>query len=515
MPSSFACPECNAVLKTKADIPAGKKVKCPKCATIFAAPEPEEEPVRTAARAAAATNVRSGKPPAVTARRSAPAVEDDEEEDRPRKKSKKGKKKKKQNNNMPLLIGLGGGGALLIGLVLFLGFVSPGFFKGKEKTRAKSGGAEPVAAAKVDLLAFVPPGFTFFEGVDLAELDQHQFLKPKLHQMLSAKTEMLVPPGLADSLAADRILFAANFDVPEGTEKPDFVWIARLRNASTAEQVTQTLQQISQRQSSPEQVDGKTIYKLTSKPGAAKIGFFHMPKDNVVIFGGTVQQRIASLLTTGSDLAVSAQAQTEVRDVEERPYWVAMEIGPALKKQLNGLDMMAGFVPDLKPLVTPMKNIKSMKFSAEAIPSNKLKLQMTATFENPADSEQIREAVQKSWDTKGKTVQLKPGPLTTLLQDVISSFTLTSKGPQLTMLLEFSEEPLSQLTPQSVMQTMMELQGAAGGQAAPPTPPQAQPPAQTPEVQPMPPPNPQNPPGGRKPGPPGGRPPRKSGSPAG
>ena len=39
MPSSFPCPSCHAVLKTKADMPAGKKVKCPKCTTIFAVPD--------------------------------------------------------------------------------------------------------------------------------------------------------------------------------------------------------------------------------------------------------------------------------------------------------------------------------------------------------------------------------------------------------------------------------------------------------------------------------------------
>jgi predicted Zn finger-like uncharacterized protein len=510
MPSSFACPECNAVLKTKADIPAGKKVKCPKCATIFAAPAAEEAAaVRTAARAAAATNVRSGKPPAVAARKPAPAVEDEDDDDRPRKKSKKGKKKKKQNN-MPLLIGLGGGGALLVILVLVLGFVSPGFFKGKEKTKNKPAVEPAVAAGKADLLAFVPQGFTFFEGLDVAELDQHQFLKPKMHQMLSEKTEQMVPPGLADSLAADRILFAVNFDVPEGTEKPDFVWIARLKNASTPEQVSQTLQQISQRQSSTEQVDGKTIYKVTGRPGGTKVGFFHMPKDNVVVFGGTAQQRLGSLLTSGGDPVVSAQAQAEVREIEEKPYWVAMEIGPALKKQLDGLDMMASFVPDLKPLVTPMKNLKSMKFTAEAIPSNKLKLQLTATFEYPTDSEQIREALQKSHDTKGRSIQLKPGPLATLVQDVMNSFTLTSKGPQLTMLVEFSEDPLSQLTPQSLGQAMMDFQGQAGGQ---PPMPQAQPPMQPPQAQPAPPQ--QNTPGRSQPGGrrPKTRPPMQGGAP--
>src|SRR5947207_1745578 len=32
---TIKCTNCGAVLKTQADIPAGKKVKCPKCQTLF------------------------------------------------------------------------------------------------------------------------------------------------------------------------------------------------------------------------------------------------------------------------------------------------------------------------------------------------------------------------------------------------------------------------------------------------------------------------------------------------
>jgi hypothetical protein len=34
----FACPKCTKVLKTSAPVPAGKKVKCPGCANVFAVP---------------------------------------------------------------------------------------------------------------------------------------------------------------------------------------------------------------------------------------------------------------------------------------------------------------------------------------------------------------------------------------------------------------------------------------------------------------------------------------------
>ena len=67
---SFSCPKCGKTLKSPQPIPAGKKIKCPACTTIFAMPAQEEELV------------------AAKAQRSAVAARDDEEEEaRPRRKA--------------------------------------------------------------------------------------------------------------------------------------------------------------------------------------------------------------------------------------------------------------------------------------------------------------------------------------------------------------------------------------------------------------------------------------------
>ena len=43
MVSRLKCPDCNAVLKTATPMPVGKKVKCPKCGTTFAAAADDDE----------------------------------------------------------------------------------------------------------------------------------------------------------------------------------------------------------------------------------------------------------------------------------------------------------------------------------------------------------------------------------------------------------------------------------------------------------------------------------------
>src|SRR4051812_17246001 len=71
---SFACPKCKKVLKTSAAIPAGKQVKCPGCAHVFAVP----------AAAADKAGIQANKPTPL-ARKSA-AIAPSSKEDEPRRR---------------------------------------------------------------------------------------------------------------------------------------------------------------------------------------------------------------------------------------------------------------------------------------------------------------------------------------------------------------------------------------------------------------------------------------------
>jgi predicted Zn finger-like uncharacterized protein len=49
----LTCPECDGWLSIAQTVPAGKKIRCPKCGTIFRLPDPDAEAVRTATLARA------------------------------------------------------------------------------------------------------------------------------------------------------------------------------------------------------------------------------------------------------------------------------------------------------------------------------------------------------------------------------------------------------------------------------------------------------------------------------
>ena len=82
--TKLTCPECSAVLRPNKPVAPGKKVKCPKCETVFAAPSDEIEeveeveevrPVKASAKKAASTK------PAKKKEEKPAAKQDDDEED--------------------------------------------------------------------------------------------------------------------------------------------------------------------------------------------------------------------------------------------------------------------------------------------------------------------------------------------------------------------------------------------------------------------------------------------------
>ncbi len=108
MANSFTCPKCDKLLKLSQSVAAGTKVKCPQCATIFAAPGDGDEDADVA-------------PPRQRSRRDEEFYEDEDDRPRPRRK------KKKAGGGMPgWALGLIIGGPILLvllivgGIVLFL-----------------------------------------------------------------------------------------------------------------------------------------------------------------------------------------------------------------------------------------------------------------------------------------------------------------------------------------------------------------------------------------------------------
>lgn len=147
MAFSLLCPECGSVLRSSAEVPAGKKVKCPKCAATFLVgggstssladenlddldedcpprrrrrDEPEEddhEPRRRKKRPDIDNEEEGDVHDDDCPRKPKRRRDDDEgaEDDRPRKRGKKKKKYASKGLKIGVLVG---GGVLAVGLVI-------------------------------------------------------------------------------------------------------------------------------------------------------------------------------------------------------------------------------------------------------------------------------------------------------------------------------------------------------------------------------------------------------------
>ena len=102
---ALTCPECDAVLKMANAMPAGKKVKCPKCEAVFPVPTEEEEtlPAKVKHRPAPVENAAD-----------APLPDEDDDERRPRRRRKKDKSKEEKRGPSGLVIGLAIAGIVLL-----------------------------------------------------------------------------------------------------------------------------------------------------------------------------------------------------------------------------------------------------------------------------------------------------------------------------------------------------------------------------------------------------------------
>lgn len=135
MPIALFCGNCNAKLNAP-DAAAGKKVKCPKCATILQIPLPEPEPsFEVVDDEPAPRPITKAKPKPVvldegdedeppprkkqTTKKPAVVLDEDDGDERPRLKKGKGKSKKQAGGNKPLILGGAVAGVALIGVLVW------------------------------------------------------------------------------------------------------------------------------------------------------------------------------------------------------------------------------------------------------------------------------------------------------------------------------------------------------------------------------------------------------------
>jgi hypothetical protein len=256
MAVELRCPDCRAKLRLPAAPEAGTEVECPKCGTIFPAPEPKPEADEEAPKKKKKPDGEKG---------------DEKADERPKKKGKKGKKAqgepgvpkkrkaKKRETSKVALIGVIAAAVLLVGVTAA---VLIWYF-----TRT------PRA---VEMMYYLPEDCQSVSGMNLGHAQKY----PEFYKSLSGSFNNTELKAAGDTLA--KALGAADFD-----ELVDHIVFGGGRSGEAvvirtkAEFDPADLKKLPGAQS--QTLDGKTYYLVDAFKGGGKVRVF-APTNRLLVF---------------------------------------------------------------------------------------------------------------------------------------------------------------------------------------------------------------------------------------
>ncbi len=409
--SSFACPNCNKVLKTSAPMPAGKSVKCPGCGQVFSVPETLDE---TKGKAVPSSLAGSPRANSGGSRRAASSADEDDDERRSRSRQKSG-------NNKGFVLALIGAGVLVLILAMG-GFVWPGFLVDR-------GGN----VAPVDLYALLPNNCDIVFGANNPG-------QVKLFDKLIKKSNDAPPEAIDLFNRAERIVGGSVGDgevhvlAMTSTTPLDSEKVRRAFNAGPA--IT---------------VQGKVLYKVVNtKTGSTE--YLAMPNNRTVVVGALPETPFVQLLEAKGKLA-SPELLAHIGSVNQRSLWAVGNLQGSQKAQLQKLDALAAVMPESADIVTAVKRAKTVALTFEAPKDALLQIELDCLTE--ADAEKTETQGRLLWEQKAKpfvplvSLMLGGNPgvkgIGMMANDVANSLKIQRQGTKVTVAATIMETTLTEL----------------------------------------------------------------------
>jgi hypothetical protein len=389
--TKFSCPECQAVLKSASPIPAGKKLKCPKCGAFF----PYSDPAEVAEYDDFAE--RDDEP-----------EEEEREEASPRKALKK--KKKGKSNWVPML-------AAGIGAVILL--VAAGGYAAYYFLRTPTF-SEP--------LAFVPANSTLIMAADLESvLDQlgaQALFERLIEQRRLRPAECKAKTGLEFRELFSHFTFATTQSAqalapgPSGTKG---MWVIRSRVPFDRGKV---LDFMDAKKADKKSLHGKTYYTGTAEQGGNRQTFF-VPSNRLIVYmvNFTEGEEAAVLAADGAKIAPPADTMALIDQAKQGQGWVAVPLDPAIKGNLLAAGAGAGG-QEGAALAASLQQAKGLTFWV-TLDNSVLKANAGFLCNDSASASQLAQVLQKAWEKQtqgvagGMQMALAVGFLPKPAQDVV------------------------------------------------------------------------------------------------
>ncbi len=335
-----------------------------------------------------------------------------------------------------MLIALGAGGGVLL-LVVFLGFIWPGFFVSGDGGKVAKGAAKKFTPQKVsapvqeavDLFTLIPDNCEFVAGGSgnpqrLASLMQMSGMTPEQVRLFSSSGKVFIAGSIpaAGPLGPINIIQAFTSNVPLDAQK--------VQEAFKAE--------------GPQIVQGKSIYKIKS-PGNPRVELLTLPNDQTLIMSPMPEPEFVKVLEGQGKLPAELREQTSA--LKDKTLWGVMNLQALLRKNLFDLNALA-MVPGGAEVVPAIKNAKLASFFAEF--DKRFHVQIDLHCANDQDAALVENFAQKAWNEMGKPQVESIGPMLSmagvgadpvkaLIEDITNAVKIQKQGPIVTASLTFSE----------------------------------------------------------------------------
>jgi hypothetical protein len=445
--TKLSCPDCNATLQTAKPIPAGAKIKCPKCGSSFAAPAANGSPgpAKQTTKIAAA---KTQPPPSKKSRPVERDDDDDESDDHPKKK-KKFKNRKQEKSSMGLVLAIVGIVLLLVGGGIGAYFMFAGGDKkpdtakntdnggpdrrsygdnsgsprgkkqpgdsnengGQTQPTTPTGGGNTAApefanldvgnlpakqASQMEAVKYLPADCGTVFGLDVADLVAAQ---PIWSLVEGSVTKGMADLGLTPQMV-DHIVGGSSTPLKDSVsngganDKGYGVVVFKTKSPYDAAKVKQGL-----KAGSAEQVAGKDIYKLPGQPS-----LLYMPSDTVLVLAHLPEDKITGLVSLkGDQPAVSADMSASIAKVGQAHAWMVIS-GDQVKAMGSvpaGGNMPPQMTSMLQPTLNALAKAKGGALSAK-LQGKQVRLVSSVVCDDGNAARQLSGGLQMLWSIMGK-----------------------------------------------------------------------------------------------------------------
>jgi hypothetical protein len=406
---TFACPKCDAILKTIKPIPIGKKVRCPTCSLIFEppphvyeestplpAPAPrrhgteESDPERVEDEAPALSRKPLRRPQRFeeAPEHSADDLPAEEEEHRPRPKQRRKRRATGVNQLVKLYLMLGA-----VTLLFLIGgsCVAAWLYINWDKNRG-TGNEDP--------LAYVPADSTILVGFDVGTLMNHSAIAAQVDKSFKGSgghasdwiKEVQKETGLQFKELFDHTLSAFKSPAAPGRDFQNVTVILKSKVAFDQNKVRKSCKSALVRK-----YKGKTYFEVSE--GRFKTLF--MPSNWMIIFTDVPEAQVQTLIdSNGTQPGLPADALRLAQQAAPSTAWGVAQFDRTIKQAIQqGMAQAGPTLPASFPSMLGRAKGASLSGTWEG---NAVHFQVSLACADEPSAKQAADGLQSLWDKQAK-----------------------------------------------------------------------------------------------------------------